>query len=154
MSDNGWELPNYTQVPNALFEMLPDLSQGELKVLLALFRRTLGFHKLVDAVSINQLCEATGLNRTTVVTATRGLVLRRLIVTEKQKTEQRGFETTIYSLRFRESPWLEKTTSPSGNPTSPLVVKSDLQKKRDQKKRDAPESGAVEWARRHGLADD
>jgi hypothetical protein len=42
----GYASPNYTPVPDELFdEQLPDLSGAELKVLLYVIRRTFGFKR-------------------------------------------------------------------------------------------------------------
>ena len=44
----GYSKPNYTPVPDELFdEQLPDLSGAELKVLLYIIRRTFGFKRRV-----------------------------------------------------------------------------------------------------------
>lgn len=52
----GYTKPNYTPVPDELFdEQLPDLSGAELKVLLYIIRRTFGFKKESDNISLNQL---------------------------------------------------------------------------------------------------
>ena len=49
----GWYTPRYTQVPDQLFdEWLPHLSEAELKVLLYIMRRTFGWKKDVDAISV------------------------------------------------------------------------------------------------------
>ena len=51
--------PNYTQIPNAIFELMADKSAGltekELKVLLAIARKTFGWHKKRDNISLTQL---------------------------------------------------------------------------------------------------
>ncbi len=40
----GFDAPHYTQTPDVLFdELLPYLSEAELKVLLYIIRRTFGF---------------------------------------------------------------------------------------------------------------
>ena len=55
----GYTSPNYTQVPDELFDrQLPDLSGAELKVLLYIMRRTFGFKKDADNISLNQICRA------------------------------------------------------------------------------------------------
>ena len=132
---DGFALPNYTQIPNVLFDdLLPHLSLGELRVLLYLLRRTLGFHKDRDAVAISQLRDGTGLNRSTVVAAVRGLEAKRLILAERRTSDDHGHEANVYSVRFRDTPWLEKPTSPSRKSTTPLVAPSDPQKKPIQKK--------------------
>ena len=52
----GYSKPNYTPVPDELFdEQLPDLSGAELKVLLYIIRRTFGFKKESDNISLNQM---------------------------------------------------------------------------------------------------
>ncbi len=49
-------MPNSTQVPDTLFdELLPDLSGAELKVVLYIIRRTFGFKRQSDTISISQL---------------------------------------------------------------------------------------------------
>lgn len=54
--------PNYTQVPNDLFDMAKDMSESELRTTLALIRQTFGFHRLGVKMSIPELSEATGLS--------------------------------------------------------------------------------------------
>src|SRR5438045_1679723 len=63
------EAPNYTQVPNLLFDRwLSEISSlAELKVLLAVTRKTFGWHKREDALSISYLMELTGLSRPSVI---------------------------------------------------------------------------------------
>ena len=54
----GYASPNYTMVPDELFdEQLPDLSGGELKALLYIMRRTFGFKKPSDDISLIQICD-------------------------------------------------------------------------------------------------
>jgi Bacteriophage replication protein O len=52
----GYAGPNYTPVPDELFdEQLPDLSGAELKVLLYVIRRTFGFKRESDNISLSQM---------------------------------------------------------------------------------------------------
>lgn len=61
---SGYDSPNYTQAPNELFDgLLPDLSQAELKVTLAIVRQTFGWHREKHELSIAFLMRATGLSR-------------------------------------------------------------------------------------------
>lgn len=74
MSDDvpkGFALPNYTQTPNALFDLMPQMNNQELRVTLAIIRKTKGWHKQEDELSISQLMELTGLSRQGVVNGTR-----------------------------------------------------------------------------------
>src|SRR3954470_21565705 len=53
----GFSNPNTTPTPDDLFDrFLPELSGGELKVLLYIIRRTFGFKKNTDSISLSQLC--------------------------------------------------------------------------------------------------
>jgi hypothetical protein len=83
----GYSKPNYTPVPDELFdEQLPDLSGAELKVLLYIIRRTFGFKKESDNISLNQLLHGittredvvldrgTGLSKKTLLDTIRNLI--------------------------------------------------------------------------------
>ena len=49
----GFRSPRYTQVPDEVFdELMPRLSGAELKVLLYIIRRTFGFKKERDNISL------------------------------------------------------------------------------------------------------
>lgn len=58
----SFKSPNYTQIPNDFFDMIPDMSESELKATLALMRRTFGFHRLSATASIPELMQATGMS--------------------------------------------------------------------------------------------
>jgi hypothetical protein len=111
----GFSSPNYTQTPNELFdELLPRLSESELKVLLYVIRRTFGFGKEYDAISINQLAEGittrdgrpldrgTGLSRTSVKKATAALVDKGVLTVRKVRSDEGDYESNVFTLRFRE----------------------------------------------------
>lgn len=149
MSDSypGFASPNYTPVPDEIFDaLMPTLSGAELKVLLYICRRTFGFRKESDSISLGQLCSGitthdgrvldsgTGLSRSAVVEALKSLAVQGIILATKHSSAQRGNETTTYELHFRDgvTPWSRKTTSPSRISAPPLVVKSDPQETVDQ----------------------
>jgi hypothetical protein len=44
-------MDNYTQIPNCLFNLLPYLTAAELKIILHIIRKTIGFHKETDRIS-------------------------------------------------------------------------------------------------------
>ena len=61
-------IPNTCQVPNVLLdEVIPRLSAGAVRVLLAIVRFTYGFQKESDRISLSQLQKITGLSRQGVV---------------------------------------------------------------------------------------
>src|SRR5205085_7796297 len=88
----GFRSPNYTMVPDELFdELLVDLSGAELKVLLYVIRRTFGFKKGSDRISKAQLEKGiqrsdgtildrgTGLSRRAIRLAVDSLVERNVL---------------------------------------------------------------------------
>src|SRR5215213_3594469 len=53
---DGFASPSYTQVPDELFDVLmPSLPDAELRVLLYIVRRTFGFKRDADAISLSQM---------------------------------------------------------------------------------------------------
>lgn len=111
----GFTPPYYTQVPDEVFDvLLPDLTGAELKVLLYIIRRTFGFKKDHDDIGLDQLTHGitrhdgtpldrgTGLTRETVITATRGLVAKGVILADRRTTPAGKDLPTTYRLRYRE----------------------------------------------------
>jgi len=112
----GFGRPNYTQVPDELFDVLmPSLSECELRVLLYIVRRTFGFKRDSDFISLSQLVDGivtrdgerldhgAGVARSSAVRAIKGLLEKGVIVATKRSSVQRGNETTSYALRFASS---------------------------------------------------
>lgn len=117
MQFDGFRRPNYTPVPDELFDrLLPVLSGAELRVLLYIIRRTFGFKKDRDAISFNQfirgisaregrvLDRGCGIrDRTTLSKALRGLEDKKIIVVCRRADARGDNETTLYALRFTGS---------------------------------------------------
>jgi phage replication O-like protein O len=121
--------PNYTQTPNDLFDhWLPHLNEGELKVLLVILRKTFGWHKNKDRISISQLAKITGLHEETVVRATRSLQSKGVI--SKEVVGPIGKQETYYALIVSED---SNNSYPSDETRTPLgsnpPVQSEAQKK-------------------------
>ena len=92
----GWEAPNYTQVPNQLLGhwndagdyilgQMTDMGEAELKVALVLCRLTFGFHRDGAAASISWLEKATGMSRQGVLNGIGALIDRGLFIKGKAK---------------------------------------------------------------------
>ena len=122
----GYSKPNYTPVPDELFdEQLPDLSGAELKVLLYIIRRTFGFKKESDNISLNQLLHGittkedvvldrgTGLSKKTLLETLKNLVEKNLILTERRRSKEKGDEPTTYRLNIIGDT-AENTNTPRG----------------------------------------
>jgi hypothetical protein len=98
--------PNYTQVPNELFdELMQNLAGSELKILLLIIRKTLGFsladgsRKKSDLVSVSQIKKYTGLESAQIIESLKKLENKYQLI---QSIKSNG-KTTIYSLWFSES---------------------------------------------------
>ena len=112
--------PNFTQTPNVLFdEWLPHLGMAELKVLMVIMRKTFGWHKIRDRISLSQLQKVTGLERTHVVKGVKSLVEKGLIT--KLVVGLKGFQDTYYELVVAED---SNNFTQCRNNTPPSVVKT------------------------------
>jgi hypothetical protein len=79
---NSFVPPNYTQIPNAFWSILPQMSEAELKVSLVIARETFGWHRQQKEMSLSYLMKATGLSRQSVINGTeagieRGTIYKR-----------------------------------------------------------------------------
>src|SRR5919202_531960 len=99
----GFDNPTTTPVPDVVFDrLMPVLSDGELRVLLYIMRRTFGFKKQSDNISIKQLVQGittrngkvldhgTGASRASVVRALRGLTKKGIIVAQRNRSAAKG----------------------------------------------------------------
>lgn len=117
----GFRSPNYTQVPDELFDdLLPDLNKAELKILLYVTRRTFGFKKENDNISTHQIMKGiktksgkqldrgTGLSNRAVINAVRSLEEKNIIIAHRRMDKEKGNLPTTYSLNIL--PPYEKNT--------------------------------------------
>jgi hypothetical protein len=113
------------------------LSGAELKVLLYIIRRTFGFKKDVDNISLHQICKGiitrdgevldkgTGLSQQSVITALKGLVEKNAIVAKRRSSKERGYESTTYSLHL--IPFSNNLMTPSPKIREVLLQKVEIQ---------------------------
>lgn len=59
----GVAAPGYTQIPNEILEAMPKMKEAELRITLAIARKTFGWHKRKDKLSHSQLKDLTGLSK-------------------------------------------------------------------------------------------
>lgn len=110
----GVESPNGTIFPDVLIDrVMPHLSGAEFKVLAYIVRRTFGFKKESDSISLDQICngitrrdgsvldEGTGLARKTAVAAIQGLESKGVILCQRRSSPEKGNLPTTFALRFR-----------------------------------------------------
>ncbi|MDL1911840.1 DnaD domain protein [Chloroflexi bacterium CFX6] len=90
----GFKQPNFTQVPNELFEMMPTMSDNELRVVLALLRQTSGYGRDKAEMSIPRIRAMTGLSRNS-VTKGAGEAEKRGVVKRLNPDEKRSAKWQI-----------------------------------------------------------
>lgn len=110
-------IPNAFQIPNSVIdELLAKLTCAELKCYLFVVRKTKGWNKESDSISVSQFMEVTGLSNRSVITACENLVQIGLL-------ERSGGERKLntYSVKaFEISQTGEKSSSDeTGEKTSP-----------------------------------
>ncbi len=111
----GFDSPNSTQTPDAVFDCwLTRLTGGELRVLLFLIRRTYGWKREQDDVSIsqfvdgitdghgNRITEGSGVGRSTAISAVKKLLARGLIHKTENKDAIGADEPPTYRLHIRD----------------------------------------------------
>lgn len=74
----------FTMIPNFVFdECLASLSEGELKVLMVIYRKTVGFDKKADQISYSQFSAKGGLSRSTISRAIKSLTKKKMIEVDR-----------------------------------------------------------------------
>lgn len=129
----GFSAPFYTQVPDAVFdELLPVLSGAELKVLLYIIRRTFGFKKNRDNISLSQMVSGiktrdglvidggTGLGKSSVIRALTTLEEKNIVIRTRRTTSKSGFEATTYALNVQAKPEKRVERGAAKKPDRPL----------------------------------
>lgn len=141
----GFHTPHYTQVPDQLFdELLPLLSGAEMKALLYICRRTFGFKKDSDNISINQMLNGirrkdgtwldhgAGLSKPTLLRALKGLKAKHIIVVERRQNADEGNLATNYRLNIQEALGQKVNQPESQSFTTPLVSEIDQQQETEK----------------------
>ena len=122
----GFDVPNFTPVPDEfLDDMLPLMkSEAELKILLYAMRRTYGFKRDSDNISISQLLRGittkggvgldrgTGLSKKHLLKALDSLEEQGLLIRTRRHSTKNGDEATNYQLMLR-SDWQAAAPDPS-----------------------------------------
>jgi hypothetical protein len=134
---DGFEDPTYTQIPDVFFDVIMcQLSEAELRVALYIMRRTFGFKKRRDAISLSQFLKGIvtrdgerldagcGLTSPThLSTALKGLEGKGIIRRVQQFDERGGNRPTLYALHFRQDPLPQRQDRlPEGYPPPTAAV--------------------------------
>jgi hypothetical protein len=140
----GFASPHYTQVPDDFFDvLLAELSPAEFKVAAYVVRRTFGWKKEADAISLSQMVNGirrrdgtyvdrgTGLHKDTVIKAIKGLLAKGVIVRQRNASPERGFEATTYAIRMQGDPLSEESTTQVGETDKAVQTPSSENPTRD-----------------------
>jgi hypothetical protein len=124
----GFQFPTTTPVPDEVFDVLmPQLSGAELKVLLYICRRTFGFKKESDTISLHQIAHGittrdgrvldggTGLCKRHVIRALKVLEKKNIIQVTRRVDETGLNEVNTYSLNMLDTGSGVGTKSPYGS---------------------------------------
>jgi hypothetical protein len=106
-------IPNSTQIPDLILDRwMADLSGAELKVVLYVARRTYGFRRDSDSISLaqmakgittkdgRQLDKGTGLNKDTVAKTVQALIDKGILIRARHTDERGGDAPSTYSLNL------------------------------------------------------
>jgi phage replication O-like protein O len=150
MGDNTQE--SFTKIPNALLDNAHTLSASAFMVVCAIARRTIGWHKERDVVSVSQVVNTTGLSRNTVMSALSEAVavgwLVRSGVTTASGTgysyEFRTIDTSAISAPVQnlDGGMPNICTTPSAEFGHPPVQKLGTQKKPKERRKKGKENSS------------
>jgi DNA-binding transcriptional ArsR family regulator len=138
--------PNFTQTPNIFFdEIMSELGHAETKCLLYIFRRTYGFQKESDKISLTQfetgmknrdgevLDKGTGLSRKSIFQALQNLSDKGIVIVDKQGNINRYFlnlatelGTQVYQGRYVSTPELGTQVNIQKKEKESIQKKEDL----------------------------
>lgn len=121
-------IPNSTQIPDIILDhWMAELSGGELKALLYIARRTYGFGKDSDSISLTQITSGivkrdgtvldrgTGMSRSSVARSLKQLEERGIIIRQTNVTEAGNeFEETTYRINLNWQPEVASGTGGRG----------------------------------------
>jgi phage replication O-like protein O len=147
--------PNYTQIPNAIFELMADkeahFTEAELRVVLAIARKTFGWHKKRDKLSLTQLEKLTAMSRPSVKAGIDAAIARGLVRRTPDKDDGRGgfyYELLVdepnepnskKSLLVKNVNQLKELTDTSKE-SLPELVKNLYPQKKDKEKKETSSS--------------
>ena len=153
------EKPNYTQIPNALLDRGQGLSNAAFRVVCVVLRRTRGWHRQADLISLSQLEAQTGMSRKTVISAIDEAlrlkwIARREVMTDRGASyvyefrvaaEDSDDATSGNSALVEKLHWKEwkNSTATSGESTPLPVEKLHTQKKGKKTKKEKESSRAA-----------
>jgi phage replication O-like protein O len=103
----------YTSISNELVEAfakyIPGHSEG--RILFAILRKTYGWHKKSDSISINQIVELTGIGRRMVIYALQNLEAKNMIIIKRKRGRGHKNEVNQIGLQKNHEKWVVQEKS-------------------------------------------
>jgi len=121
----------YTAIANEIMEALCRSSPGgsEGQVLWAIIRKTYGWHKKADRISISQLSEMTGVSRRMVIYAIKNLEAKNMI-TVNRSNEHGVCGTNSIAIQKNHEEWVVQETDGSARKSASYKATIEKQKQR------------------------
>lgn len=133
--------PNFTCIPNVIFDYwMERLTPAQFKVLLAICRKTFGWHRTEDKISLNQIAEMTGVSRRRVIDYVNVLIGHGLIEKETREKENGEKLSNLYFITVHDNPDKKEggdvtschegvgTSGPQGRDMRTLTKESNINK--------------------------
>ncbi len=92
----------YTTIPNRLFELSTELDPYTFKVFMYIIRKTLGWHKQHDKISLSQLVKCTNISRDQVRRSINKLLDRKYIARSQKGNGKTISEYWLTDLVIRD----------------------------------------------------
>lgn len=137
MSEGPQTEDGFVRIANELFDaiLMAPLSKREQTVVLAVIRKTYGFGKKADDITVTQLADITNLQRSHVSEALRDLEAKGVITTEP------GTYGRVVSLVKNFKKWRLNERPESGNKDRPKTGRASQIRTRPEMGQERPESG-------------
>lgn len=132
----------YTPIANELMEALVKykIPSSEIRCLLFILRKTYGYNKKTDAISLSQFVKATSLNRKAVSRALKNLNFKNLIYVQKGGVKNDTILTSKYRFNKRYKSWLSSVKNDTGSVKTAQKVVSKMTHTKDTiQKKDIPD---------------
>lgn len=134
MSEEINKEDGYVAIANGLVEQFAkiNLSGSEWRILWAIFRKTYGWQKKADRISISQFEEITGMHRPNVVRAITKLIEKNIIIKNEKYINEYGLQKDVSKwgkvvakqlLVNDQSNWLPNSYPPSSQTATGVVAK-------------------------------
>ena len=128
----------FTKIPNALLDD-ETLTVYERAILIHIARKTIGYGKKSDGISISQFAKATGISTGKIKSTLKELKEQKRIIVKRQSTSRGGnsySRYSLYPLGHVVTPPGHEVTHPQPRGDPPLGHEVAIQKKIEQKKID------------------